>query len=48
MSRQRTQYRIVDTSTLEGIREAERLHARGWTTTRALLFLVYFEKRGSL
>jgi hypothetical protein len=39
-------YRMVDTSTLEGLREAERLHAAGWTIYASGLFLLYFYKRG--
>lgn len=38
-------YRTVDTSTLAGVREAERLQANGWTTYRVGLFLIYFCKR---
>jgi hypothetical protein len=41
-------YRMVDTSTLEGLREAERLHAAGWTIYASGLFLLYFYKRGQL
>jgi hypothetical protein len=37
---------MVDTSTLEGLREAERLHAAGWTIYASGLFLLYFYKRG--
>lgn len=41
----RTEYRHVDTSTLEGLKEAERLHAAGWTVYRVGLFLLYFYRR---
>ncbi len=43
--RYKTEYRTVDTSTLEGLKTAERLHASGWKTYRTGLFLVYFQKR---
>jgi hypothetical protein len=36
------EYRNVDTSTLAGLREAERLHTSGWTTVRVGLFIVMF------
>ncbi len=38
------EYKTVDTSTLKGLKEAERLHTSGWKTIRAGLFLVYFQK----
>ncbi len=38
-------YKTVDTSTLKGLKLAERLHMNGWKTIRVGLFLVYFEKR---
>lgn len=38
-------YKTVDTSTLKGLKEAERLHANGWKTIRAGLFSVLFEKK---
>ena len=41
----RFEYRTVDTSTLTGLRQAERLHAAGWKIIRTGLFLVYFERR---
>lgn len=40
-----TQYKTVDTSTLKGLKEAERLHQSGWRTVRTGLHLIYFEKR---
>lgn len=39
-----TKYKTVDTSTLAGLKEAERLHANGWRIARSGLFLVWFEK----
>ena len=39
-------YRTVDTSTLAGLKEAEKLKAAGWVIYRTGLFLVYFMKRG--
>lgn len=41
----RTEYKTVDTSTLKGLKIAERLHANGWIVYRTGLFLVYFQKR---
>lgn len=40
-----TQYRTVDTSTLEGLKQAERLQASGWTIQRVGLFLIWFIKQ---
>ncbi len=37
-------YKTVDTSTLKGLKEAERLHRLGWKIVRAGLFLIYFVK----
>lgn len=42
---QMTQYKTVDTSTLEGLKQAERLKSQGWTIYRTGLFLIYFLKR---
>jgi hypothetical protein len=39
-----TQYKTVDTSTLKGLKQAERLKARGWVIYRTGLFLVYMRK----
>lgn len=39
------EYRTVDTSTLAGLKEAERLQASGWQIVRSGLFLVYFSRR---
>lgn len=41
-----TKYRTVDTSTLKGLRTAERLHANGWITYSVGLFIIKFYKRG--
>lgn len=35
------EYKTVDTGTIEGVREAELLHLRGWVTYRVGLYLVY-------
>jgi len=40
-----TQYKTVDTSTLKGLEQAERLKANGWTIYKTGLFLIYFLKR---
>jgi hypothetical protein len=40
-----TEYRTVDTSTLEGLRKAERLKAHGWIIYSVGLFLVGFYRR---
>lgn len=42
----KTQYRTIDTSTLKGLREAERLKAAGWTIAYTGLFLIWFYKKG--
>lgn len=39
------QYKTVDTSTLKGLQQAERLVASGWRVVRSGLFLVWLEKR---
>lgn len=38
-------YRTVDTSTLEGLKVAERLHVNGWTCYSVGLFILKFWKR---
>ena len=38
------EYRTVDTSTLKGLKQAERLHMAGWKIIRSGLFLVWFER----
>jgi hypothetical protein len=43
----RTKYRTVDTSTLAGLKRAERLHASGWTLFSTGLFLLKFFKRSA-
>jgi len=40
-----TRYKLVDTSTLKGLKQAERLHVQGWLTARNGLFTVLFYKR---
>ena len=40
-----TEYRTADTSTLKGLKEAERLHAAGWTCYSVGLFLLKFYRR---
>lgn len=40
-----TEYKSVDTSTLEGLKEAERLHVAGWKTARVGLFIIQFYRR---
>jgi len=40
----RFEYKTVDTSTLEGLKKAERLHMSGWKTIRVGLFLIEFER----
>lgn len=37
-------YRTIDTSTLKGLKLAERLHQNGWKIIRSGLFLIYFER----
>lgn len=41
----RTEYKSVDTSTLAGIRAAERLQANGWTCYSVGLFILKFYRR---
>lgn len=36
------QYKTVDTSTLKGLKQAERLKAQGWKIGRVGLFLIQF------
>ena len=43
--RTRTEYRWIDTSTLAGLRAAERLHLAGWTMGSVGLFRVMFFRR---
>ena len=40
-----TKYKIVDTSTLKGLKEAERLHQNGWKMDRVGLFIIHFSKK---
>lgn len=39
-----TEYRTVDTTTLKGLKTAERLHRYGWKMGRVGLFSVQFYK----
>jgi hypothetical protein len=41
----KTEYRTVDTSTLAGLKQAERLKAAGWTMYSVGLFLVKFYRK---
>ncbi len=41
----KTEYRTVDTSTLKGLKEAERLHLNGWTQYSVGLFIVKFYRK---
>jgi hypothetical protein len=44
----RFDYKTVDTSTLEGLKEAERLHqTEGWKIIRTGLFLIQFERKNA-
>jgi hypothetical protein len=36
------EYKSVDTSTLKGLKEAEKLHTNGWVTASVGLFIVKF------
>jgi hypothetical protein len=38
------EYKTVDTSTLKGLKEAEKLHASGWKVIRTGLYLIQFER----
>lgn len=38
-------YKTIDTSTIEGLKQAERLHRLGWKTISVGLFLIVFEKQ---
>lgn len=44
-TRMRTEYRTADTSTLAGLKLAERLHTSGWTTVSVGLFRIQFMRR---
>lgn len=39
------EYKTVDTSTLKGLKEAERLKAQGWTMGRTGLFIIQFYRQ---
>jgi hypothetical protein len=40
-----TKYKRIDVTTLAGLKEAERLQARGWKPISGYLFTVLMEKR---
>lgn len=42
----KTRWRTVDTSTINGLKEAEHLKLCGWTIYRTGLFLITFYKKG--
>jgi hypothetical protein len=44
MKRPKRQYRRVDTTTLKGLKEAERLHANGWKQIQVGMFSILFER----
>lgn len=39
-----TQYKTVDTTTIKGFKQAERLHANGWKQVRVGMFSTQFSK----
>lgn len=39
------EYKTCDTSTLKGLKAAERLHQDGWKIIRNGLFLIQFERK---
>lgn len=41
----KTQYKTVDTSTLKGLKQAERLHTAGWITYSVGLFIIKFYRK---
>jgi len=41
----KTEYRTVDTHTLAGLKQAERLHRAGWKQTSVSLFTIQFSRR---
>ncbi len=44
----KTKYKTVDTSTLKGLKQAERLYTNGWKIIRAGLFTIQFVKTGGV
>lgn len=48
MGNTKTEWKTVDTSTLEGLKQAEKLHTSGWTTYSVGLFIVKFYKKVSV
>ena len=43
--RRKLEYRRVSTHDLDGLRAAERLHARGWRIVSSGLFTILFERK---
>jgi hypothetical protein len=41
----RIEYKTIDTSTLRGLKAAERLQSAGWTIGRVGLFLIQFYRK---
>lgn len=39
------EYRTIDTSTLKGLKLAEKLHMVGWKTDRIGLFMIWFSRK---
>jgi hypothetical protein len=44
MAKTRTEYKTVETRTLKGLQQAERLQRYGWTVIRVSLFSVLMKK----
>ena len=44
-SHEKWQYRAVDTSTLKGLKQAERLHQASWKIISHGLFIIQFQKK---
>jgi hypothetical protein len=40
----KVEYKLIDTSTLKGLQQAERLKANGWEIIRTGLFTIQFRK----
>ena len=43
----KTEYKTVDTSTIKGLEQAERLQANGWITYSVGLFIIKFYRKVS-
>ncbi len=46
MANRKWEYKTVDTSTLKGLEQAERLHQAGWKTGSVGLYLIQFYRSG--